>query len=447
MSFKLNTELVNTAAVVEEASSQISEVATEAVSTVVQPITIPQTVIDFTTSTNLDHGALTWFGSSKPYAEFDSNSNSTQIKPNCGFKIYLVKNSNITFTFYPGYATNFTITANGTTVDGHQNQITVVNDQWVELKSKNASAYITQVTINNRTASINEVLFNQAKPLNTANIMSSCTTTKRLIVSDSNTANTDDYIKMYVGANQLGQVGIPNYPYISINAHAGDDDYYDGDFSLSSGGFNLSTYGHAGEDEYDGLKTINGRLELKHYSNNNDYGSSLELYSGSSSLAAWNDEGTAELKVDPSKSTPKFSRDGTHYDTIPLVSSNGVEDDCYTTWKYDHDDVDQRTLYIPDSPGLYLITAVTGHYGEWVEGIDISLLISINSLTEDTSSLNRATVYYDFENIYHITMEYGMCHYTNEEGEDFDGMAMIFITGGDGDGGIDDVHIKRLIKY
>ena len=444
MSFKLNTELVNTTAVVEEASSQISDVATEAVSTIVQPIIIPQTVIDFTKSTNLDHSALVWFGPSKPYAEF--NTNNTQIKGNCGFKIYLVKDSNITFTFYPGYATNFTITANGATVDGHQSQITAENDQWVELKSKNASAYITQVTINNRTASINEVLFNQVKPLNTAAIMSSCSTTKRLIVSDNNTAFPEDYIKMYVGANKLNQPDIQNYPYISIHAHTGDEDYYDGSFSLSSGSFNLSTHSHAGEDEYDGLRTINGRLELKHYSDDNDYGSSLELYSGNTSLAAWNDNGVAELKIDPNNSTQKFSRDGTNYDTIPLVSANGM-DNCYTTWEYDHDDVDQRTLYIPDSPGLYLITAVTNHWGEWVEGIDISLLISIKSLTEDASSLNRATVYYDFENLYHITMEYGMCHYTNEEGEDFDGMAMIFITGGDGDGGIGDVHIKRLIKY
>lgn len=38
MSYKLNTELVNTAAVVEEASSQISDVANDAVSEIVAPV-------------------------------------------------------------------------------------------------------------------------------------------------------------------------------------------------------------------------------------------------------------------------------------------------------------------------------------------------------------------------------------------------------------------------
>ena len=164
MSYKLNTELVNTEAIIEEASSQISDIASDAVSEIVQPIVIPETVINFV---NVDQGhnpVLKWFAGDGGET-YTVRTTDTQIKPNAGFKIWLVDNSNITFNFYPNYATNFTITANGETVDGHENQIIIQGDQYLTLKAKNGSAYILKVTINNRAASINEVLFNNIVPL------------------------------------------------------------------------------------------------------------------------------------------------------------------------------------------------------------------------------------------------------------------------------------------
>lgn len=160
MGFKLNTNLINVEPLIEEIkdTGEIIEAAQEAVASVITPIVVPQTIINFLNNTNLNNLTLSWFGSG---VRAESTSTYTQIKPDCGFKIYLPKDSNITFTFFTGYSTNFSLTYNGATIDGHNNQITINYDQWLELRAKNASAYIIKIVINNRIATINEALVNK----------------------------------------------------------------------------------------------------------------------------------------------------------------------------------------------------------------------------------------------------------------------------------------------
>ena len=160
MSYKLNTNLVNTEAIVEEASSQISDVANNAVSEIVAPV-YSYDYITFGTEGNFEtscRGLLTW-DEGVAYQNHPTLGNVTQIKPNKGFKVKAAAGAEITVKFYSGYGQDFIV--DGVRVTSDTYTTTVTADKEIYVTTDNASgSYIKEFDISKLKSSINDVLFN-----------------------------------------------------------------------------------------------------------------------------------------------------------------------------------------------------------------------------------------------------------------------------------------------
>lgn len=166
MAFKLNTDLINTEAVVEEASSQISDVANDAVSEIVTPV-YSYDSITFGTEGNFvtsSKGLLTWDGEEHVAWDYDG-TDKTQVKCNHGFRVKAAAGAEITAKFYPGYGQYFIVDGVRVTVDTYT--ITAATDKEIYVTTdRPEGSYIKEFNISKLKSSINDVLFNGISDLN-----------------------------------------------------------------------------------------------------------------------------------------------------------------------------------------------------------------------------------------------------------------------------------------
>lgn len=196
MAFKLNTKLVNTEAIIEDASSQISDVANGAVSEIVAPVYTYDSITfgtegNFVTSSK---GLLTWDGAE--HIAWDYNGpDMTQVKENHGFRVKAAAGAEITAKFYPGYGQYFLV--DGVRVTSDTYTITVASDKEIYVTTDNPKgSYIKEFNISKLKSSINDVLFNGISDLHLHG----------LDIGYSNNRNASNGIRSYGNVYLCGDV-------------------------------------------------------------------------------------------------------------------------------------------------------------------------------------------------------------------------------------------------
>lgn len=290
MSYKLNAELINTTAIVEEASSQISEVATEAISAVAEPVQIGST-ITFGTAGNFESTHKSYLIWDDGVAYQNNGSDNTQIKQNKGFKVKAAANATITITFFTNYGQYFLVDDVRVTSDIYT--ITVTEDKDIYVTTdREQGAYIVSFYISKANFSINDVLFKNVKKIGGDNGLtignlisedgfkfSSCSSAANvndvITLQSENTstkhiwhlheAEPDNQYAPYLDIN----VGITkdyrgswNSPVMEIYADSGDVDYCASRVTINDGGIRLHSNSHDSADDDASLYITSGYAEL-----------------------------------------------------------------------------------------------------------------------------------------------------------------------------------------